>query len=52
MDDEKKKELDRESQAAQDGFQEEMQTLYSSLASKVFDVMQSMAGAARLCNDP
>ena len=42
--DEKKKELDRESQAAQDDFQQEMQTLYSSLASKVFDVMQSVAG--------
>ena len=41
--DEKKKQMDRDSQDAQTDFQQDMQDLYNSLASKVYDVMQSYA---------
>ena len=41
--DEKKKQLDRDSQDAQSDFQQAMQDLYNSLASKVYDVMQTYA---------
>ena len=41
--DDKKKELDREAKEAQDDFQKDMQDVYNGLASKVFDVMQSLA---------
>lgn len=41
--DEKKKKLDRDSQDAQSDFQQSMQDLYNSLASKVYDVMEAYA---------
>jgi outer membrane protein len=41
--DDKKKQLDRESQDARDAFQQDMQDMYQGLASKVYDVMQSLA---------
>jgi len=41
--DEKKKQLDRDSQDARDAFQADMQDMYNGLASKVYDVMQSYA---------
>jgi outer membrane protein len=41
--DDKKKQLDRDSQDARDSFQQDMQDMYNSLASKVYDVMQSYA---------
>jgi len=39
----KKKQLDRDFQDTQSDFQQEMQDLYNSLASKVYDVMQAYA---------
>jgi outer membrane protein len=39
--DEKKKQLDRDSQDAQAEFQQAMQDMYNGLASKVYDVMQA-----------
>lgn len=39
--DDKKKQLDRDSQDARDAFQQDMQEMYNSLASKVYDVMSS-----------
>jgi outer membrane protein len=39
--DDKKKQLDRDSQDARDSFQQDMQEMYNSLASKVYDVMSS-----------
>jgi outer membrane protein len=39
----KKKQLDRDGQDAQNDFQQEMQDVYNTLASKVYDVMQSYA---------
>ena len=39
--DDKKKQLDRESQDAQGDFQQAMQDMYTGLASKVYDVMQA-----------
>ena len=39
--DNKKKQLDRDSQDASNDFQQEMQDVYNTLASKVYDVMQS-----------
>ena len=41
--DNKKKQLDRDSQDASNDFQQEMQDVYNTLASKVYDVMQSYA---------
>jgi outer membrane protein len=41
--DEKKKQLDRESSDLRDAGQQDMQELYNSLASKVYDVMQAYA---------
>jgi outer membrane protein len=41
--DTKKKQLDRDAEDAQSDFQQQMQDLYNSLASKVYDVMQSYA---------
>jgi outer membrane protein len=41
--DEKKKQLDRESEDARNDFQNDMQQLYQSLASKVYDEMQAYA---------
>lgn len=41
--DERKKKLDRDSQDAQSDFQQAMQDMYNSLASKVYDVMESYA---------
>lgn len=41
--DEKKKQLDQDAQAAQSGFQQEMQGWYSTLSAKVYDVLQSYA---------
>jgi outer membrane protein len=41
--DEKKKQLDRDSQDARDAFQQDIQDMYNALASKVYDVMQSYA---------
>lgn len=41
--DDKKKQLDRDTQDARSDFQQDMQDLYTSLASKVYDVMQSYA---------
>jgi outer membrane protein len=41
--DTKKKQLDREFQDTQSDFRQEMQDLYNTLASKVYDVMQSYA---------
>ncbi|MFZ2022093.1 MAG: OmpH family outer membrane protein [Terracidiphilus sp.] len=39
--DEKKKQLDRESEDARNDFQADMQQMYQGLASKVYDVMQA-----------
>lgn len=41
--DEKKQKLDRDSQDAQSDFQQAMQDMYNSLASKVYDVLESYA---------
>ena len=41
--DDKKKQLDRESEDARNDFQTDMQDMYNGLASKVYDVMQSYA---------
>lgn len=41
--DEKKKQLDRQAEDAQNDFQQEMQDLYSSTASKVYDVLNNYA---------
>jgi outer membrane protein len=41
--DEKKKQLDRDSQDARNDFQQDMQDMYNQLASKVYDVMQTYA---------
>lgn len=41
--DEKKKKLDRDTQDAQSDFQQAMQDMYNSLASKVYDVMEAYA---------
>ena len=41
--DDKKKQLDRESEDARNDFQGEVQELYASLASKVYDVLASYA---------
>jgi outer membrane protein len=41
--DEKKKQLDRETSDLRDSGQQDMQDMYNSLASKVYDVMQSYA---------
>ena len=41
--DEKKKKLDRDSEDARNDFQQDVQDMYNSLASKVYDVMQSYA---------
>jgi len=41
--DTKKKELDRDFQDTQSDFQQQMQDLYNTLASKVYDVMQAYA---------
>jgi outer membrane protein len=41
--DEKKKQLDRDSEDARNDFQQDMQDMYNSLASKVYDVMSSYA---------
>jgi outer membrane protein len=41
--DEKKKQLDRETEDLRNDGQQDMQDLYNSLASKVYDVMQSFA---------
>jgi outer membrane protein len=41
--DEKKKQLDRQAEDAQNDFQQEMQELYSGTASKVYDVLSSYA---------
>jgi outer membrane protein len=41
--DDKKKQLDREASDLRDAGQQDMQDLYNSLASKVYDVMQSYA---------
>lgn len=41
--DDKKKQLDRDSQDAQGEFQQAMQDVYNGLASKVYDVMQAYA---------
>ena len=41
--DDKKKQLDRDSQDAQSEFQQAMQDMYNGLASKVYDVMQAYA---------
>ncbi len=41
--DEKKKQLDRDTEDARNDFQQDMQDVYNSLASKVYDVMQSYA---------
>ncbi len=41
--DEKKKQLDRSAEDAQNDFQNEMQEMYSGLASKVYDVLSSYA---------
>jgi outer membrane protein len=41
--DTKKKQLDRDSQDASNDFQQEMQDVYNTLASKVYDVMQNYA---------
>jgi outer membrane protein len=43
--DEKKKQLDRETEDLRNDGQQDMQDLYTSLASKVYDVMQSYAEA-------
>lgn len=41
--DEKKKKLDRDTEDARNEFQQDMGDMYNSLASKVYDVMQSYA---------
>ncbi len=41
--DTKKKQLDRDAEDARNDFQQQMQDLYQTLASKVYDVMQSYA---------
>jgi outer membrane protein len=41
--DAKKKQLDRETEDARNGFQQDIQEVYNGLASKVFDSMQSLA---------
>jgi outer membrane protein len=41
--DDKKKQLDRDSEDARNDFQADMQEMYNSLASKVYDVMSSYA---------
>lgn len=41
--DDKKKQLDRQAEDAQNDFQSEMQEMYSGLASKVYDVLSSYA---------
>jgi outer membrane protein len=41
--DEKKKQLDRDTEDARNDFQQDMQGVYNGLASKVYDVMQSYA---------
>lgn len=41
--DDKKKQLDRDSEDARNDFQQDMQDMYNALASKVYDVMQSYA---------
>jgi outer membrane protein len=41
--DEKKKKLDRDAEDARNDFQQEMQDMYSGLASKVYDVLSSYA---------
>ena len=41
--DDKKKQLDRQAEDAQNDFQQEMQQLYSGTASKVYDVLSSYA---------
>ncbi len=41
--DEKKRQFDRDQQDAQSDFQQAMQDLYNSLASKVYDVMEAYA---------
>ncbi len=41
--DDKKKQLDRDTQDARSDFQQDMQDMYNGLASKVYDVMQSYA---------
>jgi len=41
--DEKKKQLERQAEDAQNDFQQEMQELYNGLASKVYDVLASYA---------
>lgn len=41
--DNKKKQLDRDAQDAQNDFSQEMQDVYNSLATKVYDVMQAYA---------
>jgi outer membrane protein len=41
--DDKKKQLDRDTEDARNDFQQDMQDMYNSLASKVYDVMQSYA---------
>ena len=43
--DDKKKQLDRQAEDAQNDFQQEMQELYNGLASKVYDVLASYAQA-------
>jgi outer membrane protein len=41
--DDKKKQLERETEDARNDFQQDMQDMYNQLASKVYDVMQSYA---------
>jgi outer membrane protein len=41
--DDKKKQLDRDTEDARNDFQQDMQEMYQGLASKVYDVMQSYA---------
>ena len=41
--DEKKKQLDRDTEDARNDFQQDIQDMYNALASKVYDVMQSYA---------
>ncbi len=41
--DDKKKQLDRDTEDARNDFQQDMQDMYQGLASKVYDVMQSYA---------
>ena len=41
--DDKKKQLDRDTEDAQNDFQQDMQEMYNGLASKVYDAMQSYA---------